>query len=395
MPGEKEPSATSRKRKLSDDAELEIDLSAPEPPSKKALRKAKKKSAETQTKNPASVESGDEVQKPPKRTGFGIWIGNLNFSTTKEDLRTFLTTRGLFRHNQITRVHLPTSSEKRGGKVQNKGFAYVDFTTQDAVQQAIGLSEQELNGRRLLIKDANNFEGRPEKSTDKTEAIDKPPSRKIFVGNLAFDVTKEMLEEHFAPCGDITMVHVATFEDSGKCKGYAWVEFETMESAEAAVRGFVKVPDEEAMEESDAEESNEESEDESETKKTKKKKTKAKQKKVKEKKIWVNRLLGRSLRMEFAEDAATRYQKRFGKDAKSKRAPDQTVVNGEETADDAAAPNQEVLEKKTKQKPSKDKSAQRTRGKPEVQSHNRYSKETVQRLTGSIVEATGKKITFD
>ena len=45
MPGLKESDhdTSHKKRKLDDVPEIEIDVSAPEPPSKKALRKAKKK----------------------------------------------------------------------------------------------------------------------------------------------------------------------------------------------------------------------------------------------------------------------------------------------------------------------------------------------------------------
>ncbi|KMU81562.1 nucleolar protein 13 [Coccidioides immitis RMSCC 3703] len=216
----------SRKRKL--DPDIEIDLAAPEPPSKKALRKAKKKST-AKVDDAQAITSKSETQPPPqeptnKRSGFGIWIGNLPFSVAQDDLRNFLTTKGPFTPDEITRIHLP-QGEKRNGKQLNKGFAYIDFSTSGAVQRAIALSEQLLAGRAVLIKDANNFAGRPDKPRDdggtsmgsKTSA--NPPSKKIFVGNLAFDITKEMLEEHYRPCGGISHVHIATFEDSGKCKG--------------------------------------------------------------------------------------------------------------------------------------------------------------------------------
>ena len=95
---------------------------------------------------------------------------------------------------------------------------------------------------------------------------------------------------------------MATFEDSGKCKGYAWVEFESVEAATAAVKGSVLADEDEGTEKED--------DSDLETPPTEKKK----KKKQKKKKVWVNRLFGRQLRMEFAEDSASRYKKRFGKD---------------------------------------------------------------------------------
>ena len=44
-------------------------------------------------------------------------------------------------------------------------FAYLDFPSAAEVQIAVGLSEQHLDGRKLLIKDSSDFTGRPAAST--------------------------------------------------------------------------------------------------------------------------------------------------------------------------------------------------------------------------------------
>ncbi|KAJ5110780.1 hypothetical protein N7532_001315 [Penicillium argentinense] len=363
-----------KKRKLQEGPELEIDVSAPEPKSKKELRKAKKsKTSKTSkdeedapTEKPDSNETTESQPAPEKRSDYGIWIGNLAFQTTKEDLRNFIVQHCSFSDATITRVHMPKGPEKFG-RPQNKGFAYVDFSTKKALDEALTLSEELLTGRKVLIKNAKSFEGRPEKSKDdsapgNSAKLANPPSRRIFVGNLSFDVTKESLEEHFSRCGTLTNVHIATFQDTGKCKGYAWVEFEEIAAAEAAVRGFVMVKEDDEEEE--------ESDDSSDSDSEKEKKRK-KMKKPQQRKIWVNQLLGRRMRMEFAEDATTRYKKRFGKDGEGKKSE-----NGasEDSNDD----------KPWTRKPKKQ----------EVD-ESRYSKETVQRLSGAIVEGQGKKVTFD
>ncbi|EER42820.1 RNA binding protein Rnp24 [Histoplasma capsulatum H143] len=157
---------TTRKRKLDQVPALEIDLSAPEPPSKKALRKAKKKSAasqisdpsaQTSTINPASKpQATEQAEKPSKRSGYGVWVGNLPFVVKKDDIRAFFTSSGTLKSSDITRIHLP-EGPKQNGKAQNKGFAYVDFTSNEAMETAIAMSEQLINGRRALIKNAKSF----------------------------------------------------------------------------------------------------------------------------------------------------------------------------------------------------------------------------------------------
>lgn len=356
-----------KKRKLQDGPELEIDVNAPEPASKKALRKAKKtKDApaaddeQSKSEKPESKEIADST----KRSDYGIWIGNLAFQTTKDDLRNFFVSNCTFSDASVTRIHLPKGPEKFG-RSQSRGFAYVDFSTEKALKEAMGLSEQLLTGRRVLIKNAKSFEGRPEKSQEQSNSgpaakSGHPPSRRIFVGNLSFDVTKEGLEEHFAPCGTVESVHMATFQDTGKCKGYAWVEFDEIAPAEAAVRGFVLIKEDDE----DEEESDSDSDSESEKKQKKKK-----QRKPRLRRVWVNMLMGRRLRMEFAEDATTRYNKRFGK---NKPQSENSETNGD----------------------SEDKPWTR-KPKQQVIDETRYSKETVQKLSGAIVESQGKKTTFD
>ncbi|KAK2757891.1 hypothetical protein FQN54_004297 [Arachnomyces sp. PD_36] len=389
MPGLQDKSSKSKKRKLEDNPEIEIDVSAPEPPSKKALRKAKKlgttgTAGDTPTTTNQDGTSKETQAKPSKqRSEFGIWIGNLPFSATKDDLRKFFTTHCSCGEDGILRVHMPEGTKQRG-KSQNKGFAYVDFKTNEIKDEALAASEKLITGRRVLIKSANNFEGRPDKPAETTEnaTSGKAPSKRIFVGNLSFDATKEAIQEHFAPCGNIVNVHVATFEDSGKCKGYSWVEFEELESAEAAVRGFVKVPEEDSEEE-DEDESGSEAGD------SKPKK----QKKQKFKKVWVNRIMGRPLRMEFAEDATTRYKKRFGKEGNEQSQP---IVEADQGGEHRASNGRGSGDRQRRpQRSAEEREPREPRKQKRDYAESRYSKDTVMKLSGAIVESEGKKITFD
>ncbi|KAI9849093.1 MAG: hypothetical protein M1837_005323 [Sclerophora amabilis] len=345
------PLSKVKKRKRGDDQvdEIEVDISAPEPPSKKALRKAKKSKAIPPT-NPDRSKSKSEAEdsesssgtasadqgKPITRSDFGIWVGNLSYSITRADLRRFITKDSSIEEDQITRIHVPSPGEKgatplatakQRNKPQNKGFAYIDLKTPEALAEALTLSETLLGGRRVLIKDSKSFEGRPEKpSTNGDPASNpqanstKPPSKRIFVGNLGFDISSDDLKAHFTPCGEVEDIHMATFEDSGKCKGYAWVRFRDIDAAMAAVRGWVKVPEKVAEEDSVESSEDETSGTSDEDGRAKRLAQRSGRKSVaKTRKWWVNRIKGRPLRMEFAEDKTVRYKKRFGKDSAAKR----------------------------------------------------------------------------
>jgi len=58
---------------------------------------------------------------------------------------------------------------------------------------------------------------------------------KLYVGNLPYSVTSESLKEMFAQYGEITDSRVIIFKDSGRSRGFGFVEFAKDEDAERAV----------------------------------------------------------------------------------------------------------------------------------------------------------------
>lgn len=330
----KEEKKKRKRNAVAPEDELEIDVNLPEPASKKAKRKEKKQKSSKKTEGeegeaaatekPTAAAPETPTLAPGQRSDYGIWIGNLPWSATKDTLRTWFEDQGID-DRSITRLHMPAPPEEKGPprhgfKPLNKGFAYVDFIAKPELELAIALSEKLMGGRKVLIKNAKSFEGRPtqtaaEQAKKAAATIDgKQPTQRIFIGNLGFDVTKDDLMEHFAQAGGIEDIHMATFQDTGKCKGFAWIRFYELEAAAAAVRGYIfksgSGDDDDAEEDENDEE---EAEDDDETDGKKKKKSSKSKKKEKKRKWFINRLAGRELRCEFAEDAQTRYKKRYGK----------------------------------------------------------------------------------
>jgi RNA recognition motif-containing protein len=376
----------SKKRKASVE-EIEVDITKPEPPSKKVLRRLKKGKPLPTPKPGADSTPEPEEDKPKKpevekRSEYGIWIGNLPWSVTKADLQTFLTSNSDITDDFITRIHMPSPDDgkpakkvdesKPWKKQYNKGFAYVDFSIPEAIQQAIELSEQLLSGRRVLIKDNKSFEGRPQKTKEESRNEGRPPSKRVFLGNLRFDTTEDSLKEHFERCGAIESVMVATFEDSGKCKGYAWITFEELGAAESAVRGYVLVPEEDEDMKSDEDEEKSGNDEEKEGEEAS---IKNKPKKPAMRKWWVDKIHKRPVRREYAEDAQVRYKKRYGKDGmKSKTTSSAAADINVDEGNGSGSPK-----RGEKQLPVK-----------QVEYRTPYAA----RLTGGIVESKGKKVIF-
>lgn len=314
------------KRKVETDIEIDLEKSAPLSKKQKRLEK----------KGKLPVEKEDEEEGKAKKSEHGVWIGNLSFDTSKDDIKRFILAKlkpaegeeAALTEEDLLRVNVPKSKSTK----KAKGFAYVDVPTAEKMELLVTLSEQVLNGRKLLIKNANSFEGRPEKK-DPTET----ESRVLFVGNLPFNATDEMLQDHFKSCGDIRRVRMMSFEDTGKSKGFSFVDFYDADATRKALKGRM-----------------------------------------------YKYLEGRTLRLEAGEDRSKRVPK-----------PRKDVTGTDEVATaQIPEPVPEVVreerEERTEEyKPRKKKEEGYSRKKPgQVLA-------TAQRASVGIVKSTGKKIAFD
>ncbi|KAH9894454.1 hypothetical protein C8Q73DRAFT_695615 [Cubamyces lactineus] len=262
-----ESSSTESEQENGDDGEPVLSHAERRRQKKKEERAAKKNEASKYDAKKGKVKVKNTAELPPSKVPKrqnSVWVGNLSYKTTPVSLRGFFEGVG-----EITRIHMPMKMVTGGPddkrpRQENRGFAYVDFATPDAKTVAISLSERPLDGRRLLIKDGDDFKGRPtpapaaegegaEASAAKNAGLSKtaqkilrvqkqPPGPTLFFGNLGFETTENsiraLLDSH-KPKGSeekwIRKVRMGTFEDSGKCKGWAFVDFTSIEHATAAL----------------------------------------------------------------------------------------------------------------------------------------------------------------
>ena len=60
-------------------------------------------------------------------------------------------------------------------------------------------------------------------------------SKKLFVGSLAWATTDDSLQAHFATVGTVASAKVVTDRDSGRSRGFGFVEFDDDKEADAAI----------------------------------------------------------------------------------------------------------------------------------------------------------------
>lgn len=62
--------------------------------------------------------------------------------------------------------------------------------------------------------------------------------KKLFVGNLPYDVTSAQLEELFSQAGKVQSVNIITDRYTGQGKGFCFVEMSTEEETQEAIKKF-------------------------------------------------------------------------------------------------------------------------------------------------------------
>ena len=76
------------------------------------------------------------------------------------------------------------------------------------------------------------FAGQQQQQQQSTQKHD------IFVGNLAFNTTEDQLHQAFSEIGRVLKVRMVTDQETGKPRGFAFIEYEDPQAALSAIRNM-------------------------------------------------------------------------------------------------------------------------------------------------------------
>jgi nucleolin len=149
-----------------------------------------------------------------------IFVGNIDFDVTEEQLRDLIeSTTG---EGSIDNIRL--AKDRMTGRP--RGFGHVVFITEDMVDTAIEkLNGAELGSRSIRVDKAQRKEDRPVKFS-------------IYLGNLAWDVTEELVKEMIDDVlgeGLYQNVRLALDRETGRHRGFGYVDFKTEDAASSAI----------------------------------------------------------------------------------------------------------------------------------------------------------------
>ena len=61
---------------------------------------------------------------------------------------------------------------------------------------------------------------------------------RLYVGNLSYSTTEQELQDAFSSYGQVVSVSIVIERDTGRSKGFGFVEMSTTEEANAAIQGM-------------------------------------------------------------------------------------------------------------------------------------------------------------
>ena len=156
-----------------------------------------------------------------------IFVGNLSWAVDNDRLSQEFADCG---EVVSARVQLDRNTGK------SRGFGYVTFATTEAVDAAISLNgTKEVDGRTLNLDRSTDVGPNREKRAQAFGDVRGAPSKVLFVGNLSWNTVEDTIWDAFSEYGEVSSVRLPTDRESGKPKGYGYIEFSAVDSAQKAL----------------------------------------------------------------------------------------------------------------------------------------------------------------
>ncbi|ESO87120.1 hypothetical protein LOTGIDRAFT_229278 [Lottia gigantea] len=168
-------------------------------------------------------KNDDEEEAPAKKSKsesdpVSLFVGGLDFETTPDTIKKFFSDNG---------VELSDVRKREG-----KRFGHIDLEDSDDLDKAMQLHGSEIDGCEIRIDKAekNNSGGGERRS------FGAPAKNKTLTArNLSYDTTEDSLKDAFE--GAIS-ARIPTFPDSGKSRGRGFIDFDSVEAAEEAMKNM-------------------------------------------------------------------------------------------------------------------------------------------------------------
>ncbi|AES69303.1 putative nucleotide-binding alpha-beta plait domain-containing protein [Medicago truncatula] len=159
-----------------------------------------------------------------------LYVGNIPRTVSNDELEKIVQEHGAVEKAEV----MYDKYSKR-----SRRFAFVTMkTVEDANAAAEKLNGTEIGGREIKVNITEKpltTEGLPVQAGEST-FVDSP--YKVYVGNLAKNVTSDSLKKFFSEKGNALSAKVSRAPGTSKSSGFGFVTFSSDEDVEAAISSF-------------------------------------------------------------------------------------------------------------------------------------------------------------
>ncbi|GAB2260173.1 hypothetical protein Droror1_Dr00011028 [Drosera rotundifolia] len=168
-----------------------------------------------------------EPEADPERDQRTVFAYQMPLKATERDVYEFFSKAG-----KVRDVRLIMDRNSR----RSKGVGYIEFYDVMSVPMAIALTGQQLLGQQVMVKPSEAEKNLVPSTSGGGSSVTGPygpTERKLYVGNLHFSTTEQILRQIFEPFGPVELVQLP-LDETGQCKGYGFIQFAQTEHANAA-----------------------------------------------------------------------------------------------------------------------------------------------------------------
>eukprot|EP01125_Pyxidicula_operculata_P018401 TRINITY_DN6534_c0_g5_i1.p1 TRINITY_DN6534_c0_g5~~TRINITY_DN6534_c0_g5_i1.p1 ORF type:complete len:926 (-),score=321.38 TRINITY_DN6534_c0_g5_i1:282-3059(-) len=175
-----------------------------------------------------------KVQEEGSQAQFTLFVKNLNFITTEEDLEKHFQHAGKVRHVTIAR----TKDMKNEGRMKSLGYGFVEYKSrEDALNAFKTLQGGLLDGHSLELAFSKQVQT-TSRSTNRKVTSRQNVTTKLHVKNVPFQTNKKELRAMFSPFGEIKSLRIPLKQGGRGHRGFAFIEFVTKEEAKNAMEAL-------------------------------------------------------------------------------------------------------------------------------------------------------------
>jgi nucleolin len=168
---------------------------------------------------PKKSKKSKDPEEEPEEEGkvHSVFVGNLLPSVTRTELVSFI-------ESVAVPIQARVLMQNRGGR--QTAVSFMDFQKASEAKAIVAkFNNKDFKGKPLQVRLAN----------DRKLAPAPAAGESVYVRNLAFQTTEETLKKLFSPCGEILQIRLPIFEDTGKHRGYGFVDYKEKDGAKKAL----------------------------------------------------------------------------------------------------------------------------------------------------------------